>query len=445
MTMGQQTQLIDRIKMIELAQAGQRDGNIAKELGWSPWTVRKWRRRQRDQGRAGLHSHMGRPKQGTLSTYRAELRETLLSWRQQHPGWGAKTLLAELAADDRFARQKLPSLRSINRFLQAHQLVQPNEPHVSLPQSVSALAQATHEEGEIDGRGHEYIPDVGVVELIDLNDCYSHIRLLSYPCVLGQQRLSRRATTEDYQLVLRLAFTEWGLPNRLTSDHHRLFYEPKSKSPFPTRLHLWLTALGICLNFGRFSQPTDQAITERSHQLWDRQVLQGQVFADWHDLFGHLQQRRHFLNSQLPCVTLGEVPPLLAHPEALTNPRLYRPEWEIELLDAARIHAYLAQGQWFRRVSAVGTFSLGGYVYGLGRPWANVQVQITFDPADVQFVVQADDGHLIKRFFPSGLSPDELLGEMSPLTHLPAFQLALPFSWQDWRRARLSGTLMGTT
>jgi hypothetical protein len=203
--------------------------------------------------------------------------------------------------------------------------------------------------------------------------------------------------------------------------------------------------LGICLNFGRFSQPTDQAITERSHQLWDRQVLQGQVFADWQDLFSHLQQRRHFLNSQLPCATLGEVPPLRAHPEALTNPRLYRPEWEIELLDTTRIHAYLAQGQWFRRVSTVGTFSLGGYVYGLGQTWAKAQVQITFDPADVQFVVQADDGHLIKRFFPRGLSPDELLGEMSPLTQLPAFQLALPFSWQDWRRARLSGTLMGTT
>jgi hypothetical protein len=443
--MGQPTQLIDRVKIIELAQAGQTDGRIAQELGWSQWTVRKWRRRQRDQSRAGLHSQMGRPKQGTLSTYPAELQASLLSWRQQHPGWGAKTLLAELAADERFARQKLPSLRSIDRFLQAQQLIQPNEPHVSLPQSVSSSAHKTHEEWEIDARGHEYIPDVGMVELIDLNDCYSHVRLLSYPCVLGQQRLSRRATTEDYQLVLRLAFSEWGFPDRLTSDHHRLFYEPKSKSPFPTRLHLWLTALGISLNFGRFSQPTDQAITERSHQLWDRQVLQGQRFADWDDLFRHLQQRRHFLNSQLPCATLGDVPPLVAHPEALTNSRLYRPEWESELFDLSRIHTYLAQGQWFRRVSTVGTFSLGGYVYGLGQTWATAQVEITFDPDDIQFMVRADDGCLVKRLFPRGLSPHELLGELSPLINLPAFQLALPFSWQDWRRARLSGTLMGMT
>jgi transposase len=431
--------------MIELAQSGKTDADIAKELGWSPWTVRKWRRQQRDQGRIGLHSQMGRPKRGVLSTYPADLQATLLSWRQQHPGWGAKTLLTELAADERFSRHKLPSLRSINRFLQDHQLVQPNEPHVSLPQSGSPSAQATHEEWEIDARGHQYVPEVGVVELINLNDCYSHIRLLSYPCILGQHHLSRRATTEDYQLVLRLAFTEWGLPFRLASDHHRLFYEPKSKSPFPTRLHLWLIGLGISLSFGRFSQPTDQAITERSHQLWDGQVLQGQVFADWSSLFRHLQQRRQFLNYQLPCATLGEVPPLVAHPEALTNSRLYRPEWETELLDLTRIYTYLAQGRWFRKVSKVGTFSLGGYVYGLGQSWANTQVEITFEPADVQFLVQADDGQLIKRFFPKGLSSNELLGEMNPLVNLPAFQLALPFSWQEWRQARLSGTLSGTT
>jgi hypothetical protein len=128
---------------------------------------------------------------------------------------------------------------------------------------------------------------VGVVELVNLNDGYTRTRLLSYPWVLGHNRLSRRATTEDYQL---LAFTEWGLPERIASDHHRIFYEGKSKSPFPTRLHLWLMALGVSLTFGRFNCPTDQAIAERSHQLWAGQVLEGQAFADWDDLFQTLQK-----------------------------------------------------------------------------------------------------------------------------------------------------------
>lgn len=443
--MSNQAELADRIRMIELAQVGRKDPEIATAVGYSRWTVRKWRRRYRDQGRAGLQTKMGRPRQGPLSTYPVELRETILAWRGQHPGWGAKTLRTELAEDRRFKGRRLPSLRSIHRFLKENDLVKPRARHSDLPQAAQPRPQAAHEEWEVDARGHEYVPQVGVVELINLNDGYSRTRLLSYPCWLGHHRLSRRATTEDYLLLFRLAFSEWGLPERLASDHHRLFYEGKSKSPFPTRLHLWLIALGVALTFGRFRCPTDQAITERSHQLWQGQVLAGQTFADWDHLFQTLQQRRRFLNAKLPCASLGEKPPLVAHPEALHNPRLYRPEWELDLLDISRVHAYLAQGRWFRLVSAAGTFSLGGHVYYLHQTWAKQQVEITFDPNDLQFVVYSAQGKQLKRLFPKGITTDHLMGEMDPLANLPAFQLALPFSWQDWRRARLSGTLMGTT
>ena len=263
--------------------------------------------------------------------------------------------------------------------------------------------------------------------------------------MLGHKHLARRAETVDYQLVLRLAFTQWGLPHRIASDHHRLFYEGQSKSPFPTRLHRWLIALGVSLTFGRFNCPTDQAITEASHQLWDKQVLVGQTFTNWEALFQALQKRRHFLNTHLPCASLNEQPPLVAHPEARHNRRLYRPEWEIERLDLTRIHAYLAQGRWFRRVSSAGTFSLGGHVYYLNLRLEKQQVEITVDPEDLLLVVHAGDGQLLKRLPPKGISADALLGEMSPLTNQPPFQLALPFTWQDWRQARLSGILTGTT
>jgi transposase len=443
--MSRRTELADRVEMIGLAQGGQSDTQIAEAVGYSRWTVRKWRRRHRDQGRTGLRTKMGRPKQGALSTYPAEMREAIEAWRRAHPGWGAKTLRTELEQDESFKRMQLPSLRSINRFLKEKDLVEPYERHSVLPQSEQQMPRAAHEEWDVDARGHEYIPEVGVIELINLTDCFTRTRLLSYPCLLGHRRLSRRAATEDYLLIFRQAFTEWGLPERIASDHHRIFYDGKSKSPFPTRLHFWLIALGVSLTFGRFHCPTDQSIAERSHQLWEKQVLQGQVFRDWDDLFQALQKRRLFLNTQLPCASLGEKPPLVAHPEALTNSRLYRPEWEVELLDVSRIHAYLAQGHWFRLVSSVGTFSLGGQVYYLKQTWAGQQVEITFDPDDLQFVVYSDDGQQIRRFFPKGITTDDLMGEMSPLTNLPAFQLALPFSWQDWRRARLSGALMGMT
>ena len=106
--MSKQTELADRVAMIELAQSGQSDTQIGEAVGYSRWTVRKWRRRHRDQGRAGLRTKMGRPKQGALSTYPAQMREAIEAWRRAHPGWGAKTLRTELEQDERFKRILLP-------------------------------------------------------------------------------------------------------------------------------------------------------------------------------------------------------------------------------------------------------------------------------------------------------------------------------------------------
>ena len=77
----------------------------------------------------------------------------------------------------------------------------------------------------------------------------------------------------------------------------------------------------------------------------------------------------------------GRSTPLRAYPEAQTPRRLYRPEWEAELLDLSCVYDFLAQGRWFRQVSEGGTVSLGGQVYGLGRAWAKKkqQVEIKFD------------------------------------------------------------------
>jgi hypothetical protein len=127
---------------------------------------------------------------------------------------------------------------------------------------------------------------------------------LSYPVQVGEKRWQRHPNTEDYQLALRLAFLDWGLPQQVQVDHESVFFDNHIQSPFPTRLHLWLLALGIYLRFGRTHQPTDQAMTERSHQLWAAQVLRGQRFASWQALYQALRERRDFLNTRLPCAAL---------------------------------------------------------------------------------------------------------------------------------------------
>jgi hypothetical protein len=439
------TTLQDRATIDQLAQLGYTDSQIAVEVGWNVRTVRKWRRRAQREGRKGMASKMGRPATGALSSYPSRLRETLRAWGIDHPGWGPKTLRAELEGDESFKGQRLPSLSGIANFLKEQDLTRPYERHSELPQPESQAASAPHEEWEMDSRGQEYVPDVGVIALIDLSDEFSKVKVISYPCLVGQKRATRRPRTEDYQLVLRLAFTEWGLPDRIAVDHDSVFYDNTCKSPFPTRFHLWLLALGVDLAFGRPGQPTDQATVERSHQTWAWQALEGQTFADWDRVRAYLEQRRHFLNYRLPCRTLGNLPPLVAHPEALQPRRLYRPEWEMELLDLSRVYVYLSEGQWFRQVSQVGTVSLGRQTYGLGVTWSRESVEVTFDSADRQLVFRSADGKQEKRLPLQGVSTTDLMGEMGPLVNLDHFQLALPFTWDEWRVTRLCETLGGTT
>lgn len=431
------TTLEERIKIVEWSASGEATFRIARRLGWSMSTIRKWRLRGQKEGRAGLISHMGRPRKGALSSYPRELRNVLSNWRQAHPGWGPKTLRTELERDQRFIGKNLPSIAAIGRFLKERGFTGTYEKHSDLPQTQSEKPCEPHEVWELDARGHEYVPDVGVVTLIQVNDRYSHARLLSYPCWLGNKRMQRRANTNDYQTVLRLTFADWGLPKSLQVDHESVFYDNTSKSPFPTRLQLWLLALGVSLKFGRVARPTDQGITERSHQLWYKQVLQGCTFSNWDALYLKLRERRDFLNCHLPCTSLNDQPPLQAFPDAFHSGRYYRPEWERDMLDLDYIYTYLAEGRWFRKISKNGTFSLGAQVYYVGHQWKNRQTEITFQPDSKNLLLCDEMGQPVAQTSIKGISADYLLGEFSQVFTLPAFQLALPFSWEDQRLIRL--------
>lgn len=60
------TSFEERVRIGKLSKAGLTDRQIAKQLGLSIYTVRKWRRRQR-QGQEGLVSQMGRERIGSAS------------------------------------------------------------------------------------------------------------------------------------------------------------------------------------------------------------------------------------------------------------------------------------------------------------------------------------------------------------------------------------------
>jgi len=383
---------------------------------------------------------MGRPATGALGQFPLEMRDAVHEMRERHSGWGAVTIRTELDDDRRFDGMKLPNRSRIAAFLKQETLTRKYERHSELPQPQAAEPERAHEEWEMDAQGVIKVPDLGSVSIININDLFSRVKVDSFPCLN-----TSHPNTLDYQMVLRRAFLRYGLPERVSLDHDSVFFDNASASPYPTTLHLWLIALDVDVRFIEQKPPAEHSVIERAHQTVHQQAVAGQTFADGSALQRSLSDRLDFLNRRFPSRSLGGQPPLLACPEAQHSGRPYRLEWEQDMLDMQRVYDYLAQGHWFRRTSSQGQFSLGSHRYSLGKDLGDQTLEITVDSQTRELKCLSEDGSREIRLAAQGLTVATLMGELSPLIVLPAYQLALPFSRSTWREMMMCNDLTGTT
>jgi hypothetical protein len=294
----------------------------------------------------------------------------------------------------------------------------------------------------MDAQGAVKVKGLGKTSLINVVDKASRLKVESAPRV----GVSKPATA-DYYITLRRAFLNHGLPQRLSLDHDTVFIDNTSPSPFPTRLHLWLIALGVDVIFIRKGRPTDHAIVERTHQTMAQQAPYDRFpWESQQSLWERLDERRAALNQYLPIRALNNQASLEAYPEALYSGRPYRPEWEEDILNLERLYQYLAQGRWFRQ-NRHGIFSLGGYDYYCGARYAGQTVEVSFDPTRIAFLCQPEDNVQPILVPTKGLAKADLMGDLADLLTLPVYQLALPFAFtvEDQRRAALVSLLGDTT
>src|SRR5258708_1607984 len=383
---------------------------------------------------------MGRPATGPVSTFPNALKEAILHLRKLHPGWGPDTLLTAFKTDACWAEQPLPSRAEIARLLKRAGLTRRYQPHHALTQPPRASLTNPHQEWQMDAQGIMRVEGVGKVSLISIVDFTSRLKAESYPSLE-----TTNPALPDYQLTLRRAFLTYGLPETLTLDHGTVFYDNTTPSPFPTRLHLWLLALGVQVRFTRKRCPTDHAIIERTHQTMTAQALLGQTYPSHTALWAGLDERLQALNRHLPSRALANKAPLESYPGAIHSGRSYRPAWQEELLSLERVCSYLAQGRWFRSIHSNGCFDLGGYRYYLGKPFALRSVAIRFDPDTLSLICQPEGCEETIQMLIQGITKAELMGELALLQALPIHQLALPFSLAAWRQLEYAHNLTGTT
>jgi hypothetical protein len=354
------------------------------------------------------------------------MKDAILELREKHPGWGAQTLRLEIAKDERFAGLSFPSRSRIAAYLKEQNKVRKYERHQDLPEPKARPVQRPHQEWEMDAQGVTTVAGLGKVSFINLLDVFSHTSIDSHACPD-----MRHPKSQEYQRVLRRAFIRYGMPEQISLDHDSAFYDNKSASPFPSVIHLWLIGLGVQVRFIHKRPPLDHSRIERHHQTIAGQAFEGQIFADVTALQRSLQARMLFLNLEYPTRALDGQPPFQAFPQARHSSRIYSPEVEEQILDMQRVYAYLKSGRWFRQVSLVGTFSLGGYGYNATTRFARQTLEITFNNATCQLVCLPEKETTAFQLDIQGLTKTALMGNSLALPGYAAYQLALPLPYPD--------------
>jgi len=296
--------------------------------------------------------------------------------RRRYEGWGASTILVELEEEYGYAASELPGLDAVYRYFREQGFIKAKEPVSQLRTKPYSVPKKYHELWEMDAQGAVQVQGLRYVAMINIKDSVSKIHTVAFPVHVGGNKSQPK--TVHYLWALRLAFERWGMPQGIQVDKDSVFIDNTSKSPFPSRLHLFLIGLGIDLQFIDAPPPKKQSIVERSHQTVERQALRGQCYESWQSLFKFTNKRTKRMNTRLSNRSLDKQPPLKAHPKARQSEHPYSVGRESRLMDMQRIYDYLSRGTWYRKVSNSRTLSFNSKQYFLKDAKPGTQLQIMF-------------------------------------------------------------------
>ena len=412
--MMRRTTLADRQQIVVLKKAGQSHQAVADVTGWCIGTVRNvWRAFQR-AGEAGLSSgKVGRPATGRLSTFHPLVRYVALRRKLERPHAGPDVILADMAIRPSLRGLPLPSSSSLGAYFSTfgQRLVTPRR-HLQLPGQSSQLAPVTaaHECWLLDFDEGLNWSGVGWTNVMNLTDLATGIKISSYVHPAGSAQKRHLIPWPWIQANLRLAFSRWGLPDRIRTDRDRRLVAP-GEYPVPMPFTLWLVGLGI--EHEIIQRVTQNGGVERFHRTWEGRLLDLPLGSDWQDVQDHVNYEVWRMNAVLPSRgrNCRRQPPLLVYPEARTPRRYYRRPEELRIFQLKRVEDYLSKGRWLRRTSTQGQFRFHSDLLNARKPYARQIMVITFDSETHQFQVRpAESNKVILSWRPDWLSVTAITG-----------------------------------
>jgi hypothetical protein len=368
--------------------------SIAGQLKISYECARKWWRRGKKEGLAGLGVRKrGRPKQGILSKFEQEVCQASVILKRQPKRWGAARVLLEMSNTVELARYKLPSRSRLHQYFREYcpDCLNIWTKHIVVPRP--ARATAVHEVWQLDHQEGHRLEDGNIATVCNIRDPYGAVMIASEAFEVKTEKHWRKLTWEEVRQVLRKSFCEWQtLPDSVQTDNE-LGLGGNPNDPFPSWLSLYLAGLGIKHIFIRSHCPKDQPQIERNHRTLDGLTDDEHSRQNITNFQIALDHERVIYNRQFP-VRANDCqgkPPLDAHPFLLTPRRPFRAEWEPILFDLQRVYDYLSTISFERKVNRNGQVTMKGLHYTVGLCHAGKNIQVKFEPVTREWVFLEPD------------------------------------------------------
>lgn len=189
------------------------------------------------------------------------------------------------------------------------------------------------------------------------------------------------------------AFERWGLPQNIKIDNGYPFVNPNHRN-VPTLAKLWWIGLGINVIQNTPRCPQQNGIVECLQGTicsWSN-PSQYDTIEDWQK---RIDKESDFQRNEYQMPAKKNKTRIELYPELETNPRKYDPEE----FDIRLVYEFLSNQVWKRRVKKngeVNIFSQNIYI-GKNKNYVQHDVEITFDPQDIKWIIRKKDGTLLKQ------------------------------------------------
>lgn len=323
-----------RLRFVELVDAGVSITEACRVVGVSRPTGHKWLVRFREHGVEGLVDQSRRPRRSPRQVD-ASVEATVCEVRDAHPVWGGRKIAAFLK---RQGHTQVPAPSTITGILRRNGYLpaQP-EPRDRYLTVGSFQADAPNDMWQIDFKGDFALTGGGRCFPLGVLDDHSRYNLGLYAC--GNQQF---ATVQTH---LTDIFTTHGLPGVLLTDNG-----PPWGTSNPTYrwtpLKVWLLDLGVKVVHSRPRHPQTLGKQERFHSTLNKELLTpNSPFGDLTELQDSFNGWRHTYNHHRPHEALGETtvpaeryrPSPRPFPDHI-EPATYPDHWHLRVVDvSARI------------------------------------------------------------------------------------------------------------